>query len=150
MIFDNVNYDQLPGQVAFDGVPSQSGAANATTLSFYRPTSTLAGAPSNVSIQVTAWARDSDGAVASSSGTTATACYSDVALGNFRLTPRTINQLLPPGSSGWFAASSPDTLPLLGTQLNSGEYNSGNNGRALTFSTEYRIRVPILPVTCPQ
>jgi hypothetical protein len=150
MIFDDTNYDRLPGQIAFDGVPSQSGGSNATNLSFYRPTSTLAGAPSNISIQVTAWGQDGDGTIATASGNTATACYSDVALSNFRLTPRTINQLLPAGTTGWLAASASDTLPLLGVQLNSGEYNSGNNGRALTFSTEYRIRVPIVPVTCPQ
>lgn len=150
MIFDDVNYDRLPAQLAFDGVPSQSNGVNATTLAFYRPPSTLASAPSNVSIQVTAWGRDNDGAVVSASGNASTACYGNLALGSFRLAPRTINQLLPFGATGWLAVSAGDNLPVLGAQFNSGEYNSGNNGRALSFSAEYRIRLPIAPVTCPQ
>jgi hypothetical protein len=57
---------------------------------------------------------------------------------------------LPSGSTAWFAASAGDLLPLLGAQLNSGEFNGGGNARALSFSAEYRIRIPISPVTCPQ
>lgn len=150
MIFDDVNYDRLPGQIAFESVPSQANQSNSTTLSLFRPIPTLAGGAANTSIQLTAWGKNDQNQVVTTNGTVAVSCYSDFVVSALRLTPTTVAQLLPAGSTGWFAASSTDTLPLFGAQLNSGEFNSGNNARALSFSTEYKIRVPVSPVVCSQ
>ncbi|MFN8001241.1 MAG: hypothetical protein U0X75_09530 [Acidobacteriota bacterium] len=150
MVFDDVVYDRLSAQVAFDGVPSQSNASNVTTVSLFRPLTNLDGGPTNANLQLTTWAKDAQNQVVSGSGNVTVACYSDVALSTLRLTPRTVAQLLPAGSFGWLAASAADSLPVFGAQLNSGEFNSGGNGRALNFSAEYKIRLPIDPVTCPQ
>lgn len=150
MIFDDVIYDRLPGQIAFDSVPSQVGASNATLLSLYRPPSDLSGAVSSTSVQITGFGQNSQGQVISSTGNLSSACYSDVTMGTFRLQPTPISQLLPSGATAWFAASSNDLLPLMGAQLNSGEFNSGSNARPLSFSAEYKIRILVSPVTCPQ
>jgi hypothetical protein len=150
MIFDDVTYDRLPGQIAFDSVPSQVGATNATILSIYRPLADLSGAVSSTSVQITGFGQNSQGQVIASTGNLSSACYSDVTLGAFRLQPTLINQLLPSGATAWFVASSNDLLPLLGAQFNSGEFNSGGNTRPLSFSAEYKIRIPVSPVTCPQ
>ncbi len=150
MVFDDVNYDRLSAQIAFDGVRSQTAAGNATLFSFYRPITDLTGAVPSASVQVTGWGKNNQGQVISSVGNVTSACYSDVALGTFRLQPTPVNQLLPPGTTAWFAASSTDLLPLLGTQFNSGEFNSGTNARPLSFTAEYKIRIPVLAVTCQQ
>ncbi len=147
--FDDVNYDRLPAQIAYDGVPSQSNAVNATVVSIYRPLPNLGGGVANTSIQLSGWSRNDQNKVVNSNGSLAVACYSDFAVSALRLTPIPIAQLLPPGTTAWFAASTADLQPLLGAQLNSGEYNSGGNARALSFSAEYPIRIPISPVTCP-
>ena len=148
MIFDDVNYDRLPGQLAFDSVPSQVGAANLTVLSVYRPLTDLASIPS-AAVQITGWSKNSSGQVASSAGNLNSTCYSDVMMSTFRLQPTVINQFIPSGSTGWFSASSADLMPLMGSQFNTGEFNGGNNARPLAFSAEYRIRIPVAAVTCP-
>lgn len=150
MIFDDVIYDRLPGQIAFDSVPSQVSATNATLLSVYRPLADLSGSVSSTSVQITGLGQNSEGQVISSTGNLSSACYSDVTMGTFRLQPTPINQLLPPGATAWFTASSNDLLPLMGAQFNSGEFNSGSNARPLSFTAEFKIRIPVLPVTCPQ
>lgn len=150
LVFDDVNYDRLPGQIAFDSVPSQAGATNSTVLAIYRPITDLSGLTTSTSIQVTGWGQNNQGQVATSNGTLSSACYSDVLMGTFRLQPTPISQLLPSRTTGWFAASSTDLLPLLGAQFNSGEFNGGSNARPLSFTTEYKIKIPVSPVTCPQ
>jgi hypothetical protein len=150
MIFDDVNYDRLPAQIAYDGVPSQSNAANATTVSLYRPIPNLGAGAANAVVQITGWGKNDQNQVSASSGNVSVACYSDFAVSALRLTPTPVSQLLPSGSTAWFAASAGDLLPLLGAQLNSGEFNGGGNARALSFSAEYRIRIPISAVSCPQ
>lgn len=150
MIFDDVTYDRLPGQISFDSVPSQVSATNATLLSIYRPLADLSGAVSSTSVQITGFGQNSQGQVVSSAGNLSSACYSEVAMGAFRLQPTPINQLLPSGTTAWFVASSNDLLPLMGAQFNSGEFNSGGNARPLSFSAEFKIRIPVSPVTCPQ
>ncbi|MGH9799640.1 MAG: hypothetical protein ACRD82_04685, partial [Blastocatellia bacterium] len=148
MIFDDVNYDRLPGQIAFDSVSSQVSAANLTVLSLYRPLADFTAIP-NPAVQLTGWSKNGSGVVTSSSGNLTATCYSDVAMSTFRLQPTTINQFVPSGSTAWFAASSSDLMPLMGAQLNSGEFSTGSNARPLSFSSEYRIRVPVVMVTCP-
>ncbi len=150
MIFDDVNYDRLPAQIAYDSVPSQSNAANATTVSLYRPIPNLGAGVANAIVRITGWGKNDQNQVGASSVNVSVACYSDFAVSALRLTPTPVSQLLPSGSTAWFAASAGDFLPLLGSQLNSGEFNGGGNARALSFSAEYRIRIPISAVTCPQ
>lgn len=148
MIFDDVNYDRLPGQIAFDSVPSQVGAANLTVVSVYRPLTDFSSVPS-AAVQITGWSKNNSGVVATSAGNQNSTCYTDVTMSTFRLQPTVINQFIPPGSTAWFAASAVDLLPLMGAQFNTGEFNGGNNARPLTFSAEYRIRIPVAVVTCP-
>ncbi len=150
MIFDDAVYDRLPAQIAYDGVPSQSNAINATAISLYRPLANLGGGATNSSVQITGWGRNDLNQVVTSSGNLSVACYSDFAVSALRLTPVPVSQLLPSSATAWFAASTTDLQPLLGAQLNSGEFNGGGNARALSFSSDYRIRIPISPVTCPQ
>jgi hypothetical protein len=150
MIFDDVNFDRLPAQIAYDGVPSQINATNATIFSLYRPLANLGGGIANTSAQITGWGRNDQNQVVTSIGNLSVACYSDFAVTALRLTPTPVSQLLPSGSTAWFAASTGDMQPLLGAMLNTGEFNGGSNARALSFSAEYRIRIPISPVTCPQ
>ena len=148
MIFDDVNYDRLPGQVAFDSVPSQVGASNLTLVSLYRPLTDFTSIPS-AAVQITGWSKNNSGVVATSAGNLTSTCYSDVLMSTFRLQPTVINQFIPSGATGWFAASSVDLLPLMGSQFNTGEFNGGNNARPLAFSAEYKIRIPVAVVTCP-
>lgn len=148
MIFDDVNYDRLPGQVAFDSVPSQVGASNLTLISLYRPLTDFTSIPS-AAVQITGWSKNNSGVVATSAGNLTSTCYSDVLMSTFRLQPTVINQFIPSGATGWFAASSVDLLPLMGSQFNTGEFNGGNNARPLAFSAEYKIRIPVAVVTCP-
>jgi hypothetical protein len=148
MIFDDVNYERLPGQVAFDSVPSQFNAVNATTISLYRPSSNLMGEVTSSNVQLTAWGKNDQNQVITSGGNVSAVCYSDFAVSTLRLSPITIGQLLPIDSTAWIAASNNDGQPLLGSQLNSGEFNSGSNGRPLTLVTEYKIRIPVTPVSC--
>ncbi|MFN0110039.1 MAG: hypothetical protein ACKVZH_14385 [Blastocatellia bacterium] len=147
MAFDDVNYDRLPGQIAFDSVASQVSAANLTVLSIYRPLADFGAIPAPA-VQLTGWSK-STGAVASSAGNLTATCYSDVMMSTFRLQPTTINQFVPSGSTAWFAASSADLQPLMGAQFNSGEFSSGGNARPLSFTSEYKIRVPVTMVVCP-
>lgn len=148
MIFDDVNYDRLPGQLAFDSVPSQVGAANLTVVSVYRPLTDLTAIPS-AAVQITGWSKNSSGQVATSAGNLNSTCYSDVMMSTFRLQPTVINQFIPSGSTGWFSASSADLMPLMGSQFNTGEFSGGNNARPLAFSAEYKIRIPVAAVACP-
>ncbi len=150
LLFDDVNYDRLPAQSAVDGVPSQANAANSTTLTVYRPMSNLRGGVSNAAIQLTGWGMGDGGQVVPTSGNLTTACYGEFTVSAFRLSPVTLAQLLPSGATAWFALSTADLQPLLAVQLNSGQYNSGGNARALSFSAEYRIKIPVAPVACPQ
>lgn len=150
MSFDDVNYDRLPGQIAFDSVPSQVSASNATTLSVYRPITDINGAVPGASVQITGWGRNAQGQIVPSTGNLSSACYSDVIMTTFRLQPTPISQLLPSGATTWFSASSNDLLPLMGAQFNSGDFNSGSNARPLSFSAEYKIRITVSGVTCPQ
>ena len=150
MLFDDLNYDRLPGQVAFDSVPSQANALNLTTLSLYRPLPDLRGGPGVVPLKLSAWGQGSGGDVPATSGNLSTACYTDVAVGSLRLSPITVAQILPSGSTGWFAVMANDNLPVLGAQLTSGGFSGGNNSRPLTFSAEYKITLAVQPVTCPQ
>ncbi len=144
MVFDDVAYDRLPGQIAVDNVPSQSLSLNATTLMFYRPLANLAGGTVNDTVQLSAYNNDG----ANSSTTVALACYRDVSASSLRLNPTPISNLIPPGSTAWVALSSSQALPLFGAQLNAGQFSGGSAARALTFSAEYRISVPIKPVAC--
>ncbi|MDX2041468.1 MAG: hypothetical protein SF097_09470 [Acidobacteriota bacterium] len=148
MTFDDVNYDRLPGQIAFDSVPSQVGATNLTVVSVYRPLTDFSSIP-NAAVQITGWSKNNSGQVATSAGNLNSTCYSDVLMSTFRLQPTVINQFVPTGTTAWFAASSVDLLPLMGSQFNTGEFNGGNNARPLTFSAEYKIRIPVAAVTCP-
>jgi hypothetical protein len=148
MIFDDVNYERLPGQIAFDSVPSQFNGSNSTTVSLFRPTPNLTGEVTSTSVQLTAWGRDDQNEVISTGGNVLATCYSDFAVVALRFNPTTIAQLLPTGATAWFAASSVEGQPLMGSHLNSGDFNGGGNARPLTFVTEYKIRVPVTPVTC--
>lgn len=150
LIFDDENYDRLPAQLAFDSVPSQLNSANTTQLSLYRPLANLAGGSVNTSVQVTAFGRGEQGQVISSSGAISLACFAEYNVGSLRLAPVAINNLILPGATGWLAVSTNDLLPLLGTQINVGGFSSGANARALSFSTEYRIKMPVTTLTCPQ
>lgn len=150
LIFDDVNYDRLPAQLAFDSVPSQLNNANTTQLSLYRPLANLTGGASSTSVQITAFGQGEQSQVLNSSGTLALACYAESNVGSLRLAPLTINNLILPGTTGWLAASTNDLLPLLGAQISAGGFSNGGNARALSFSLEYRIQVPVTALTCPQ
>jgi hypothetical protein len=148
LVFDDVNYERLPGQVAFDSVPSQINALNATTISLYRPSSNLMGEVASSTVQLSAWGKNEQNQIITSGGNVSAICYSDFAISTLRLSPINITQLLPSGSTGWIAASNIEGQPVLGSQINSGEFNGGSNGRPLTLVTEYKIRIPVIPVTC--
>jgi hypothetical protein len=68
MIFDDVNYDRLPAQIAYDGVPSQSNAANATIVSLYRPIPNLGAGTANAIVRITGWGKNDQNQVVTSSG----------------------------------------------------------------------------------
>lgn len=150
MIFNDDQYDRLPGEIAFDSVPSQANTVNSTILSLYRPLTDMTGGASSIGVQLTGWGMDSQNQVVSSTGSLSLTCYRDFSLASLRLSPIPIGQFLPSGTTAWFIATSNDLLPLMGVQLNSGDYNSGSNARSLNFSAEYRIKIPVLPVTCGQ
>jgi hypothetical protein len=145
MVFNDEMYDRLPMQIAFDNVQSQA-SGNATTLTFYRPLADLASNAANAaSVQITGWGNNAN--PASLFAPLSLSCYGITAVGALR--PKaTIDALIPAGNTAWLAASATDQLPLLGAQFNAGSFSGGANARPLKFSVEYRIRVPVAPVTC--
>ena len=150
LIFDNVNYDRLPAQIAFDSVASQVNGLNATQLSLYRPMPNLAGSVVGGVVQLTGFGLGAQNQTVTTTGTLALSCYTEANVSALRLAPITISNLIQPGSTAWLTAATSDLQPLLGTQINSGEFNQGMPARALTFATEYRIKVPVRLVSCPQ
>ncbi len=150
LVFDDVNYDRLPGQIAFDGVPSQASGSNATVISLFSPSANLTGQAANTGVGLTAWGNNDQNQVVTTSGNVSVTCYSDFAVSALRFSPTTVAQLIPSDSTAWISASSSNGQPLLGTMLNSGQFNGAGNGRPLTFVNEYRIRIPVAPVSCGQ
>jgi hypothetical protein len=149
MIFDDVNYDRLPAQLAFDSVPSQQNGANSTQLSIFRPAPNLSGGTVNAIIQITGAGRDSQNQVVTSTGSVGLNCFAQPNASSLRLSPININTLLPAGTTAWFTASTDDLQPLLGVLINTGEFNGGIAARALSYSAEYRIKVPVRTLNCP-
>ncbi|MBI1763179.1 MAG: hypothetical protein HYR56_17265 [Acidobacteria bacterium] len=149
MIFDNVNYDRLPAQLGFDGVPTQLNGLNTTQLSLFRPLANFAGSGSSTNLQITGFGTGASNQVVSTSGTTPLSCLTDVNIGSLRLAPLTVSNLIQPGNFAWFSVSTTELLPLLGTQLTSGEVNGGTTARVLSYSTEYRIKIPVSSAACP-
>lgn len=145
LIFNDEVYDRLPTQLAFDSVPSHVSSLNLTTFLYFRPVADLgANATSAVSVQLSGWG--SSGNPATTFAAQSVSCYGQREV---RSLPRTmVEAMIPIGTTGWFAASAADQLPLLGAQFNVGAFSSGTNGRPLKFSVEYRIRVPVAAVTC--
>jgi hypothetical protein len=146
MVFDDVIYDRLPGQIAADNVPSQTGGINATILALYRPLGNLAGGTISDTVQLSAY----NDAGTNSSTTLALSCYREISVSALRLNPVSLSELIPPGVTAWFALSSTGDTPLLGAQLNAGRFSGGGTARALNFAAEYRISVPIKPVACAE
>jgi hypothetical protein len=149
MIFDDLNYDRLPAQLAFDSVPSQVSGANTTQLSLFRPLPNLAGGLANATVQITGAGRDSQNQSVTTSGNISLNCFAQPTVASLRLSPTNVTNLIPPGTTAWFTASTVDLQPLLGVLLNTGEYNSGTVARALSYSAEYRIKVPVMTLACP-
>lgn len=150
MIFDNVNYDRLPSHLGFDGVPTQLNGLNTTQLSFFRPLANFSGGVGTTNVQITGFGANSSNQVVSTSGAVSLTCVTDINVGSLRLMPVTVSNLIQPGAYAWFSASTTELLPLLGTQLTSGDASSGTTARVLSYSTEYRIKIPISSAICPQ
>jgi hypothetical protein len=144
MAFDDLMYDRLPSQLAADNVPSQASSQNATVVTLARPVASLAGGSVNPTAAFTAY--NSGGAASSASRPLA--CQYEAALSSLRFSPTQLNTLLPSGESGWLKASSPDSLPLIGAQFNTGQFSGGAPLRALAFAADYRISVPLRAVAC--
>lgn len=149
MIFDDVNYDRLPAQLAFDSVPSQLNGANTTQLSLFRPVPNLAGSLVGTTVQMTGAGRNAQNQLATTTGTVSLNCFSQLNVSSLRLSPTPVGTLLAPGTTAWFTASAPDLQPLLGVLINTGEFSGGTLARPLSFSTEYRIKVPVMTLNCP-
>lgn len=150
LIFDNLNYDRLPSHLGFDGVPTQINGLNTTQLSFFRPLSNFAGGVGSTSVQITGFGTSGSNQVVATTGTVPLTCMADVNVGALRLTPVTINNLIQPGNYAWLSASTTELLPLVGTQISSGEASSGTTARVLSYSTEYRVKIPVNAPICPQ
>jgi hypothetical protein len=146
LVFDDSNYDRLPSQLAFEGVPSQANGANATTMTLYRPLANFATGSMSVTAQLTG--RSTSAPATPTVGSVSVACYSDTPVSNLRLSPVTSANLLPSGTSAWFIGSVADGKPLLGVQLNAGAFNGGFSARPLAYATEYRIKIPLAAVSC--
>lgn len=144
MAFDDAMYDRLPSQLAADNVPSQVSSQNSTVLSVMRPISNLGGASVNPSATITAY----NNAGTASAVSRSLSCYYEGALSSLRFSPTALNTLIPTDSTGWLKLSTADSLPLIGMQFNSGKYTSGAQLRALAYTADYRISVPIKAVTC--
>lgn len=146
MAFNDTIYDSLPTQLAADNIPSQgtnSGNANATFLSLYRPVSNLAGVGTSASVAFTI--NNSTGQ--STTSTQSIGCYTDLRLTSLRLNP-TLATILSVGKTGWVRISASDSGPLIGAQFNTGQYTSGASLRAVTYSADYRISIPIKAPGC--
>lgn len=147
--FDELAYDRLPAQLAYDSVPSQVNGANLTQLSVYRPLADLAGGAPSATLQITAFGPKQPNQPGAGLGTLPLVGYAETRVGSLRLAPIAINNLIPSGTSGWLLLSTNDLLPLLGAQLNSGAFGGGSNARALSFCSEYRIKLTVKALSCP-
>jgi len=144
MAFDDATYDRLPAQIATDNIPTQVGSSNATTLIAYRPLANLTGGSVSGTIQFTGY-NDTGG---TSSASVPLACYREISVGALRFSPTAVSNLIPAGSTAWMAVSAADGLPLLGGQLNSGKFSGGSTARALAFTADYRITIPVKSFSC--
>jgi hypothetical protein len=146
MVFDDAMYDSLPSQLAADNVPSQGTTAsngNATVLSLYRPVSNLAGGGTSAPLTYTI----NNNTGQSTTGSQTIGCYADLRLSSLRLNPA-VATILSLGKVGWIRISATDSGALLGAQFNSGQYASGANVRAVTYSPDFRISIPIKAPGC--
>ncbi|MFN7944878.1 MAG: hypothetical protein U0Z53_05970 [Blastocatellia bacterium] len=146
MAFDDVMYDRLPAQVGADDVPSQTGGLNNTTLVVFRPLPNLAGGIAGATFRLTGSNNSGESTTVDVSATNA--CYKDIPLSTLRTTPK-ISDLIPPGSTAWFSVAPTENLPVLGAQFNYGRFSSGGTTRALSYLTDYRIRIPVTALACP-
>jgi hypothetical protein len=145
MAFDDIMYDRLPAQVVADDVPSQTGGLNRTTLVVLRPLPDLTGGISGTTFRVTG--NNNAGISASTDVSATSACYRDIQIGTLRTNPG-ISDLIPPGSTAWFSVAPTDNLPVLGAQFNYGRFSSGSTMRALSYATDYRIRILVTALIC--
>lgn len=147
LAFDDTMYDRLPTQLAADNVQGQANGANNTVITVFRPLPNLAGGSPSATLQVTGYnsTGDQTGATVNASNT----CYRDINLPTLKLAPILIRDFIQPGASAWFSITPSDSQPLLGAQFNYGKFSGGHASRPLTFATDYRISVPVAPLTCP-
>jgi hypothetical protein len=138
LAFDDVMYDQLPNALTLDTLPSQVGGQNVTSLLLTRLAS------SSVSARLTAVNATGDRSALTTRSMT---CQTDVKLPGLRLNP-TLNTLVPADATGWMKVSATDDAPLLGLYLTTGSANTGGNLRALSYATDFRLRVPVRAVNC--
>jgi hypothetical protein len=134
LVFDGVNYGQLPGTVAISNFNSQ--ATDRTSLYLYSPRDLIFG--DNSSVSIFALMYNELEAVGSTSF--AIRCYSEVRLANLRIIG-TINGFIPAGSVGWMKMSA--SRPLLGASLSSGpRFSGGRNLTCLSLFSSWTIVVP--------
>ncbi len=147
MAFDDTMYDRLPTQLAADDVQSQANGANSTVITVFRPLPNLAGGSPSATIHVTGY--NSDGNNTSADVNATNTCYRDINLPTLKLAPTLIRDFIQPGASAWFSIAPTDSLPVLGAQFNYGKFSGGHTSRPLTFAIDYRISIPVAPLTCP-
>lgn len=142
MVFDDSMYDSLPSQIAADNIPSQGTSAqnaNATFLGLYRPTGDLSGGTVAPKIDFSIFNTQGGTSIASQT----LGCYADLRLNTIRFNPQ-LTTTLPAGQTGWIRISTPDKLPIMGAQFSSGaSFSSGATLRAIMYTPDYRIHVPV-------
>lgn len=137
LVFDGVDYDQLPSMVGVSSFNSQTN--HTTTLNIYSPMTNLQiGNP--VSTNVFTLVYDDRENVFSTS--VVFQCYGQIALSSLRITGGNINQIVPAGHTGWIRLNAV-ARPLFGAVLQRGPvFNGGRNLNPIVYLATYSILVP--------
>lgn len=137
MVFDGVEYDQLPSMVGVSSFSSQ--VSHSTTLNIYSPMTNLQiGNP--VSNNVFTLVYDDRENVFSTS--VRFQCYGQIPLSSLRVTGGNVNQIVPMGHTGWIRLNGV-SRPLLGATLQRGPvFNGGHNLHPIVYLATYSILIP--------
>jgi hypothetical protein len=138
LVFDGVDYEQLPNVLALSSFNSQ--VTDTTTVHLFSPSSdlVLGSAPASSSVFTLVY----DDTERAFSTTTRFVCYGSFELRSLRVSGGNLNTIVPAGRTGWVRFNGA-SKPLLGAVVQRGDiFQGGHNLHAVSTLPSYQINVP--------
>jgi len=138
LVFNGVEYEQLPASLALSSFNSQT--TDNTQVHIYAPSANLivGAAPSTASIFTLVY----DDTERVFSTTTRFVCYGSFTLSSLRIAGGSLNTLVPSGRTGWVRFNG-GGRPLLGAVVQRGNvFQGGHNLHALSTLSSFTINIP--------